>query len=163
MILWALKTLSIFLSVWPAPSHQPPKLPKLGGPQARVTTKSRLLRCNCKVFLPAPAGAGSQPAENRFCLTWVVKNTYALNHSMVCFMTKKICDSDHTSRAPAPLGTPHGGAAACLAFYLAFWSPDGVQNSPRQPTAAHATITTKSRILPFRPPPQAPSTPRDLP
>ena len=36
--------ISIFLSVLPAPSHQPPKLPKLGGPQARVTTKSRLLR-----------------------------------------------------------------------------------------------------------------------
>ena len=79
-----------------------------------------------------PASACRQPAENRFCLTWVVKNTYALNHSMVCFMTKKICDSDHTSRAPAPLGTPHGGAAACFAIYLAFWSPDGVQNSRRR-------------------------------
>ena len=50
---------------------------------------------------------------------------------MVCFMTKKICDSDHNSRPPAPLGTPHRGAAACFAIYLAFWSPDGVQNSPQ--------------------------------
>jgi hypothetical protein len=42
--------------------------------------------------------AGSQPARNRFCLTWVVKN-----HSLVCFMTKTICDPFLNSRPPAPL------------------------------------------------------------
>jgi hypothetical protein len=124
--------------------------------------------------IPASAGRRGwlrwQPTcENRFCLTWVVKN-----HSMVCSMTKTICDSYLNSWPQHPWGPPIEGLQPALpctqpfgaqmgSMYPAFWSPDGVQNPPRQLTSAHATITTKSRNLPFRPSPPAPSTPRDLP
>ena len=74
-----------------------------------------------------------------------------------------ICDSDRPRRLPALLETSPRGAAACVAAAAPLQAVKcSHYDLGGPPLGRQARVTTKPRHLRFRPPPPAPSTPRDL-